>query len=217
MKRWKLTDENDRTHGGCQWSEGVEHTAPGGEPCTDGVIHWYADPLLAVLHDPIHGGYGETAHLWECEVAETGTDGLKCWGTRCRTLRQVPLPAVSTEQRTRYAIFCAMEVLPPPNTAWAEAWQGWAEGWLAGKDRSSEAARAAAIAARAAAIAVMASDAARAARAAWAAAWAAKEAWASRAAAWAAARAAEEARAKGKSIDLRAIALRAVSEPKAGE
>lgn len=27
---YKLTDAHDRTHGGCQWGDGVTHTAPGG-------------------------------------------------------------------------------------------------------------------------------------------------------------------------------------------
>lgn len=135
MIAYKLTTKTMQTHGGCQWAVGETRTAPGGEPCTCRVIHWYSDPLLAVLHDPIHGQFGPMARLWECEVEQTGTDGLKCWGTRCTLLREIPLPTVTAEQRVRYAILCAREVVPKNF-----AWRIWADRWLSGADRSAESA-----------------------------------------------------------------------------
>jgi len=129
-KAYKLTDETGRTYGGMQWGKGVEHSAPGGEPCSKGVIHWYEDARLAVFFDPIHGRFGPGARLWECDVDQAGTDGTKSWGTRCRTIREIEKPVITTEQRVEVAIRCAMKVCHD------SAWSAWAKRWLSGSDRS---------------------------------------------------------------------------------
>ncbi|KKL58315.1 hypothetical protein LCGC14_2226540, partial [marine sediment metagenome] len=55
---YKLTDSNDQTYGKTQWGPGIEHAASGKGPlCTEGWLHAYTDPLLAVLLNPIHGNY----------------------------------------------------------------------------------------------------------------------------------------------------------------
>jgi len=214
--RYKLTDADDRTRGETQWGPGVTHEAPGtGELCNSGWIHVYDDPVLAVLMDPIQGNFGADAHLWRCEcLGAERSDGTKRGVASCTTVeRVVDLPAVTTEQRVRFAILCAQEVCRDP------AWRAWADGWLTGRDRNSGAA-----AARAAREAVAAAGAARAAAeaAAWAAAaaeaaaaeaaWAAAEAAAAAEAeaAWAAAAAAWAAAAAAGKIDLVAMAHRAV-------
>jgi len=200
MRKFKLTDQNMQTHNGYQWELGVWREAEGDPKqnlCSDGWLHCYDSPLLAVLHNPIHAGI-ENPRLFEVEVdGETKNDwGLKCGYRSMRLTRELNLPHVTTEQRIRYAIFCALSVCDDP------AFIQWAEDWLSGKNRSAEAAEAAAWAARAAAeAATRAAAAEAAAEAGWAARAAAEAAeaariaaeaaaWAAEAAAWAATRAA---------------------------
>ena len=147
MKLYKLTDQHDQTYGGCQWGEGVTIKTNGeGGLCGPGFTHWYTDPLLAVLLNPIHGNYNlETAHLWEGEGEVVKTNhGLKAGCTAATTLRRIPLPVVTLEQKVRFGILCAMEVYQ------CEDFTAWANAWLSGLDRSEASAEAAAAAARAA-------------------------------------------------------------------
>ncbi len=179
----------------------MTHEAPGrGDLCTSGWIHVYDDPLLAVLHAPIHVSDFNGYRLWECECSgETKADEqMKRGVQRCTTVREIPLPEVTTRQRVRYGILCAMEVCLD------KAWRTWAEKWLSGENRTSADAASAARAAGAEAERA----AADAAEAAWAAADAAEAAWA---AARAAARAARAAARAGKSLDLIAIARKAIA------
>jgi len=181
----KFTDDEDKTglDRETQWGAGVRHTAPGeGGLCTDGWIHLYqtTTPLLPVMLDPIHGNYGESAHLWECEIAgPTRNDaGLKLGVGSCTTIRRITMPVVTLPQRLRFAIYCAREVYSEP------AWLDWANDWLAGKNRSRQAA----------AEAENAAITAAAGAAITAAAWPAEAAvWPAEAAACAAAGAAAEA------------------------
>jgi hypothetical protein len=163
MRAYKLTDAAGLTRAGydneTRWGEGVTHTATGdGELCGAGWIHAYEHPLLAVLHDPAHGSYCATpgARLWEAETGETvKRDGqMKLGTTSLTTIREIPLPVVTTAQRVRYAIYCAQAVIGDRCPAWSE----WVKDWLSGKDRSEAAG----------------AWAARAAAGAWAEEWAAR-------------------------------------------
>jgi len=196
----KLTDRNGQTYNGCQWGEGVTHTAKRGkmEECSDTVIHYYDDPLLAVFYNPIHGNFKDY-RMWEVEThGRTSTDRCKSWCKSLTTVREVDPPTLTTEQRVEIAIRVSLKVYTGPS------YVTWAEGWLDGSDRSGAAAEAASDAAYAAAEAAAeaASDAAyaaadaayAAAEAAYAAAEAAAEAAeAASDAAYAAAEAAEAA------------------------
>ncbi len=193
IKLYKLTDRDGQTWGGTQWGPGVSHSGTGeGELCGWGWIHAYEHPLIAVLMNPIHAKF-KNPRLWEAEGEVGLRDGqIKCGCKTLTTIREIPLPSITTEMRVRFAIMCAKEVcadLP---------WNAWADKWLSGEDRSEAAAGAAAEAAWAA-------RAARAARAAEAAA-----AWAARAA-YAAEAAAAAARAAGHGIDIFEIAEKACS------
>lgn len=174
----------------------MTHEAQGEKPdlCTDGLIHAYESPIIAVLLNPIHANYSP-ARLWRCESdAELVREGqVKCGVRRLTCVEELPVPQVTTAQRVRFGILCAWEMCEDAS------WREWASRWLAGDDRSKEAAWAAAEAAWAVA------EAARAAARAWA--WAAEEAEAARAAArvWAAEAAATD-------LDLRALAERAIRE-----
>jgi len=162
---YKLTDADGRTFGGTQWDEGIEHRASGA-----GWLHAYEHPLLAVLHNPIHGNFQpDTMRLWEAETEDENPrrEGYMKMGVRhLRIVKEIPVPVVTAEQRVRYAILCAMEVYRGP------MWMAWAEGWLSGRDRSEVAAWAAVTKVQEEAQATMRAEAAvRAAAAAADAVW----------------------------------------------
>jgi hypothetical protein len=219
---YKLTDAANRTRDDTQWGEGIRREVEGKlKPCQNG-IHAYADPLLAVLHNPIYGNFAlATAHLWECEASEDLVDdnGLKSCHRWLRTVHQIDLSDVTLEQRIKYGILCAREVCTDP------AWIEWAKRWLDGAESATEAwaARAAAKAAMAAGstnLAAWAAWAARVEAARAAAAWAARaaeeaaatEAWAAMAAAKAAMAAAKAATEAGETLDLIDIAKKAMEK-----
>ena len=156
----KLTDKDGRTYEGCQWGENITNRAKGkGKAlCSSGVIHYYEDPLLAVFANPIHGRFDlKTALLWEFKPKrEINKDNLKCACKEGTTIKLIPIPEMTIEQRVEIAIRCSLEIKQKPK------YVEWAKRWLDRTDRR----RAAADAARAAAAA-----------AARAAAWAAEREW----------------------------------------
>lgn len=176
---YKLTDADGYTRRGqggqTLWGEGVIHTVKGKkqELCSDGLIHFYESPEIAIFMDPFHGNYGNDALLWECAVSgRVWRDGcLKAGAIKCTTVSRIEKPTITIEQRIEIAIKIALKVYHE------QPFADWAHNWLSGQDRSASAARAAAWAAAWAA----------AEAAAWAAAWAAAEAAARAAAAAAAA------------------------------
>ncbi len=178
--KYKLTDEKGQTHGGCQWGENVTHTAEGkGKTlCSSDVIHYYEDTLLAVFANPVHANFRNPI-LWEFKPQrKIGGDALKSACKTGRTIRQIPLPEITTLQKVEIGIRCVMLIYT------GATWLKWAEGWLSGK--AANAAYAAANAANAAAYAA----ANAAAYAAYAAANASYAANAANAASYAAANAA---------------------------
>jgi hypothetical protein len=225
IKLYKLTDRDGQTWGGTQWGPGVSHSGTGeGELCGPGWIHAYEHPLVAVLMNPIHANF-QNPRLWEAEGEVGLRDGqIKCGCKTLTTVREIPLPSITTEMRVRFAILCAKEVCT------CLSWNAWADRWLSGEDRSEAAAGDAADAAWAAqdaaawaaqdaaawaaeaASAVYRSAAYRSAayRSAWAAEAAARSAWAAEAAARAA-RAAWAAEAARAGADIFAIAEKACS------
>jgi hypothetical protein len=189
-KLYKLTTQDHYTRKGaanqCLWGENVTHSGTGeGDLCGPGWIHAYEHPLLAALLNPIHANI-EAPVLWECYGVVKLRDGeLKVGCQTLTTIRQVTLPALTTEFRICFAIKCALKVYKAP------AFVKWAKRWLSGEDRSRKAANAAAAyAANAGAAAyAAAADAADAAYAAYAA-------YAAADAAYAAARATRAAKGK---------------------
>jgi len=134
---WKLTNDKDQTYGGCQWGNNVTVETSGmGELCGKGFTHWYTDPLLAVLLNPIHGNFDiKTAHLWKGKGIVTKTDkGLKVGCIKATTLERVELPTVTIIQCVAFGILCAKKVCG--NRQWIK----WADKWLDGSDRTAESA-----------------------------------------------------------------------------
>ena len=187
MITYKLTDKEAYTRGCTHWTIGVMNRADGeGGLCGPGWLHCYEHPILAVLHDPIHGKFGASARMFRCEAGgQILKDGqMKMGCTELTPIEEIPLPSVTTTQRIAYAVYCAKCFHHD------QEWNEWSNNWLSGEDRTFAAAKAARAAAKAAgwAAAAAAGWAAKAAQAAWEAAW---EAW--EAARWAA----EAARASG--------------------
>ncbi|HEU4538610.1 MAG TPA: hypothetical protein VFS00_31030, partial [Polyangiaceae bacterium] len=159
--------------------------------------------------------------VWECEgdVCVRDKSGLKVGCTRLKTVARLEVASPSPAQRARFAIWCAQSVLP---VAQCPPWHAWADAFLAGSPEAGTASAlwtaewAAEWAAARAAESVAESAAESAAQAAVRATWVARPIdSAAQAAAWAAARAAESAaRAEPPgSIDLVAIARRAMASP----
>jgi hypothetical protein len=157
----KITNINGMTQNDTQWGENARHeaTGKGKTLCSDGFIHFYEDELLAVFMNPAHGNF-KPMRLWQFEPeGEIITDGSKSGCKAGRTIKEIPIPEITTEQRVEIAIRCALPICK--NTKWLE----WANKWLSGEDRTTESA----YAASAAAYAASAADAAYASYAAYAA------------------------------------------------
>ena len=160
---YKLADQSNQTENQTQWGEGVTHTTTGipAKLCSAGWLHAYEHPLLAVLLNPIHANF-LAPRLWLAEgKGEVLREGqLKCGVKELTTIREIPLPVVTIEQRVRFAILCAKAVYRN------KRWNAWADAWLSGEDRTGASAWSADRAAS------------------WAAPWAAESAaaWAARAA-----------------------------------
>ena len=136
---YKLTDEHNQTKDNTKWGNNVSHTAKGKgkELCSDGWIHYYTHPLLAVLLNPIHANF-ITTKLWEAEASgKIINEPLKSGCKTLRTIKEIPLPEISRVQRVAFGILCAKEVYDD------KAWNSWADKWLSGEDRSNESASAA--------------------------------------------------------------------------
>ena len=140
MKLYKLTDEHGQTKNNTQWGENITHTAKGNGQqglCSDGWIHAYEHPLLAVLLNPIHGAFIEP-RLWEAEGEIGESDHqLKCGCRSLTTIKEIPLPVITAEQKVKFAILCALAVYKD------KGFKAWADSWISGEDRSYKSAAAA--------------------------------------------------------------------------
>ena len=177
MQVYKLTDENWESYGKTKWGPGVTHTAKGegGKLCTNGLLHYYHDPLVALMVAPAHVDFNKPV-LWLAEAdTELVSDGLKAGAKQLTTVSILPIPQITTHERVRFALYIALHTYEDKN------YKEWASRWLTGEDRSESAAWAARRAARSAeSTAWSAESAARSARSAeeliiQAAHWAVKE------------------------------------------
>ena len=142
MAYYKLTHQDLTTYNGYLWTPGKWVSAQGSglQPlCSNGWLHAYQHPLLAVLSNPIHSEI-DNPRLWEVEVGGYARfDGqLKCGFQWMRLVRELPVPVITTEQYISFAICCALKVHRE------KTFVAWAENWLLGADRSVDAANAAA-------------------------------------------------------------------------
>jgi len=205
MIGYKLTTQDLKTFNNFQWEIGKKVITSGkGQLCSAAYIHYYDDPLLALIFDPIHANI-LNPKLFKVEVSgEVQTDrGRKFGCTEMTLLEEIPMPEISVTQKVAFAILCAKKVYTDKactDRAWnlSKPWNLWSDKWLSNEDRAAKAADSAARAAEWAKYASADWVAAYAARyAAYAAADAEYAAeWAAKAAAYA---------TEFASIDLKAI------------
>lgn len=132
MLKYKLTDRNFRTYNDTLWGENVTHKTSGfGQLCGPGWLHYYHDPRLAVVLNNAHAVIYNPI-LWECEATGLHLDDyyLKGGCTELTTIKQIPLPIVSLEDRIKIAIHAGLRVSNETR------WNDWATRWLSGNDRS---------------------------------------------------------------------------------
>ena len=138
MKCYKLTNKNGQTKNGTQWGPNISHSAEGkGENlCSDGWIHFYTNPLIALLLNPIHANFS-SPKLWEAESSgEELHESLKSGCKTLTTIKEIPLPEISDVQKIAFGILCGKEVYKD------EKWNLWADKWLSGEDRTTKTAAA---------------------------------------------------------------------------
>jgi len=132
--RYKLTDQDLITFNNTQWilNEWKQTSGLDGL-CTDGWLHCYTNPLLAILLNPIHADI-INPRLFKCEVeGKCLTDnGLKEGWTRMRIIEEMEVPQLSPVNKVAFAILCALEVCKE------EKFVKWANNWLDGSDRTED-------------------------------------------------------------------------------
>jgi hypothetical protein len=141
---YKLTNEDNNTYNGTQWGPGISHETDGTLGlCGPGWLHYYDDPLLAVLLNPIHGNFSpRTMRLWKClpEGKIKEDSGKKFGCTKLTTLEQIAIPEISTRQKAAFGILCALEVYDKwENLDKDKIWYNWAKKWLSGTDNATTA------------------------------------------------------------------------------
>jgi hypothetical protein len=168
---YKLTDQKMQTYNGSQWKLGEWRTTSGeGELCGPGWLHGYSDPLVALLHNPMHAGISP-ARLFRAEWQGAMKDdhGRKLGVTQMRLVEELPVPTIPNRARRLYAIRCALEVTHLWRTRFPrrfKVWSAWAQAVVRGEPTTTTAAAAAAATTAAATTAAAAAAAAAAASAA---------------------------------------------------
>ena len=138
----------------CQWViNEAKRTSGEGELCGPGWLHWYSDPLLAVLHNPAHANFNaRTMRLFEAWAGGKVLGGgeVKAGSTVLALKKEIPLPNITPAARVYYAVLVARAVIGGGGGS-CNAWSEWADDFLAGKisARAEAAARAEAEAAAA--------------------------------------------------------------------
>jgi hypothetical protein len=139
MKCYKLTNEYMCTKNNTQWVlnewQGPSYPNATENLCSKAWLHGYLDPVLAVLLNPIHARF-DNPRLFEAEAeGEIKYDGqLKFGCQKMRLVKELALPKITSEQRVKFGILCALEVYKDVNFV------KWAKNWLNNKDRSAESA-----------------------------------------------------------------------------
>lgn len=140
---YKLLNRDRTSYGGYPWIIGAWSITSGeGDLCGPGWLHAYTHPMLAVLLNPIHANIADPVlYLAEGGGQVRDDHGLKVGYTRMRIMMALPLPALTTEHRVRFALACAALTYEGPR------WLAWAHDWLVGRDRSAASASSASVSA----------------------------------------------------------------------
>lgn len=141
IKKYKLTDQNMKTHNGFQWELNKWVEVDGdGELCTNHKLHYYHHPLLAILLNPIHANI-KNPRLFEVSCGTKGhidNIGLKGGCNKMKLVKELSIPNVTLVQKIAFGILCSLVVYKK------DSYILWANNWLNNIDRSKNAAYAAA-------------------------------------------------------------------------
>ena len=140
MKVYKLTNKYCETRNNTLFEIGkpVKATGTGKDLCSDGWIHFYQDPIIAVIMNPIHANFNPP-RLFEAEaVGELLLEPLKGGCKELTLIKELELPVVTMTNKISFGIYCALKVYKDPKFVL------WADKWLSGTNRNSAAANAAA-------------------------------------------------------------------------
>jgi hypothetical protein len=139
MKVYKLTDPDGKTRNDTQWGPGVTHEIRYGTDkmlCSSSWLHAYQHPLLAVLMNPVHASFSHP-RLWvaraQGKIRRDGQAKMGC--KKLTTVKEIPLPQVTDEQRLAFGMLCALSVKQPLE------WKKWARSWLRGNRGTVDEAR----------------------------------------------------------------------------
>lgn len=136
---YKLTDQQMQTYNKFQWELNKWYKVSGEKKlCSDGWLHFYSHPLLAVFLNPIHAAINNP-RIFKVEVKGKYEDdnGLKCGYSEARLIKELALPVITLNQHIAFEILCAMEVYKE------KSFVEWANDWLSARDRSVAATQAA--------------------------------------------------------------------------
>jgi hypothetical protein len=137
----KLTTQDMKTMAGTvnevKWEIGKWVTAKGSPNlglCSTGYIHWYNDPIVAILLNPLHA-HIRNPRLWEVETKgiEVEDNGLKFGSTELRLIQELTIPTISIEQYIKIALLCVKSVCSD------QIFDIWLNNWIANVDRSLKA------------------------------------------------------------------------------
>lgn len=141
MLVYKLTNQDNTTYNGTIWGENVSRTTNGEGPlCWTGWLHFYIDPYLAVLLNPIHANIRPNPKLWEAEAQGQFKYDRDAKGgcTHLTTLKEIPLPQITPEQKVKFAILCTKMSLSETDIYYNQGWLQWADDWLSNKHRKNK-------------------------------------------------------------------------------
>lgn len=143
--RYKLLNQDNTSYGNCKWTlKEWKKTDGVGALCSEGWLHCYTNPLLAVLLNTIHGDFANPK-LYKCEVrGRSRTDlGRKEGWSEMRIVEEIKLPKISIKQKVAFALLCSIELVKVlgPRRDYLEyeyrEYVKWAKKWVSGEDRDS--------------------------------------------------------------------------------
>jgi hypothetical protein len=132
MHAYTLTDASLQTFNNTQWALGAPLKASGkGNLCSDGWIHFYDDPKLAMIFNPIHGNF-EHPRLFEALAEGTIKEdrGIKFGCTKLTLIKEIEVPLVPLNVKVCFSILCSLTENKD------ESYIKWANKWLNKEDRS---------------------------------------------------------------------------------
>ena len=131
----KWVSQDMTTMNNTHWRVGVAQQLPEQDNIDflkEGIFNYFSDIPFAMM---LKEQYGCENYTRLYEVIPEGKiikrEG-RCGSTKLTLVKELEVPKVTLDQRTVFAILCALEVYKDPNFI------NWAEKWLSGEDHSKE-------------------------------------------------------------------------------